>query len=63
MSRLPFLPVVGVGATVRCNVDDTSWYCQLAKFFSTVFMISILLVVAYYAYTLLRGWYNTKKRK
>ncbi len=36
------------GTIVRCNSDDTSFYCSLSKFVNILIMIMILLYIMYF---------------
>lgn len=40
----------GFGSVVQCKADDTSWFCQLSKFVSTIGMILFLLFVVWLIY-------------
>jgi len=40
----------GVGSIVQCKADDTSWYCQLTKFVSTITMLLTLVFIGWMIY-------------
>ena len=51
-----------IGTTIRCDADDDSMYCIFMKFVNVIFMVCLLLYVAYVAYQVFGPMLFKRKR-
>jgi hypothetical protein len=53
----------GALALNTCKSDDTSWYCELSRFFSSLIMVITIIAIVYFVYHLASIYLFNKKKK
>lgn len=52
-----------VGTVVKCDANDTSMYCSLAKFVNMLLMIFILLYIMYFVLSFAYSFFKSGRKR